>query len=103
MGRQVTTVGEVTEYEPNRKYAHKLVEGSSLIKAGQLLFEPEGSGVRVSYKIQIEAGGIFALVEGLLASAMKEEGLGKEFPGYKRNSRKSQQLGELEFTSSGLR
>jgi uncharacterized protein YndB with AHSA1/START domain len=71
MGRQSESSSEVTEYEPNRKYTRHLIAGSSPIKQRTYLFEPQAEGTRWIFTLDVQAGGLFAIAELLLAGAVR--------------------------------
>ncbi|HEU5342829.1 MAG TPA: SRPBCC family protein [Ktedonobacterales bacterium] len=68
MGIESESVGEVTEYSPNRTYTRRSIRGGSPIKQGTLSFEVVEGGARVVAQLTVEAGGLFAIAEPLLAS-----------------------------------
>jgi uncharacterized protein YndB with AHSA1/START domain len=72
MGRKTEATREVTEYELNHKCTQRHLWGASLIKEGRLLFEPVGDQTRCTYTALVQAGGIFALAEPILASVFKK-------------------------------
>jgi uncharacterized protein YndB with AHSA1/START domain len=72
MGRQSEATSEVTEYQLNKKYSRKGIEGPSPIVSGDLLFEPVAEGTRWTSIVTIKAGGLFAIAEPLLASTLKK-------------------------------
>jgi uncharacterized protein YndB with AHSA1/START domain len=71
MGRLSESTSEVTEYEPNRKYTRHLIAGSSPIKRGAYVFEPLAEGTRWTFTLDVQADGILAIAELLLAAAVK--------------------------------
>lgn len=73
IGRETESISEVTEYEPNRKYTRSALAGdSSPIKRGDLIFEAVPEGTKLTWNADIQASGIFAIAEPLLASTMKK-------------------------------
>jgi uncharacterized protein YndB with AHSA1/START domain len=71
MGIESESTSEVVEYEPDRKYTRRAISGSSPIKKGTLTFEPAAGGTRLTRIAQVQAGGLFAIAEPLLASNLK--------------------------------
>jgi len=71
MGRENESTSEVTEYEPNKKYTRRLIAGTSPITRGEYIFEPVPEGTRWTFTATIEATGLFAIAEPLLASNLK--------------------------------
>ena len=72
LGRQTEATREVTEYELNHKCTQRHLWGASPIKEGMLLFEPVAEGTRCTYTALVQAGGVFALAEPVLASTLKK-------------------------------
>jgi uncharacterized protein YndB with AHSA1/START domain len=68
MGRSSESTSEVTEYEPNKKYTRRLIAGTSPIVRGEYTFEPVAEGTRWTFEVTIQASGLFAIAEPLLAS-----------------------------------
>jgi hypothetical protein len=68
-GRRVVGEAVVTEYELNRKYA--TVNKSGLPIKTRRAFERVGGGTRVTFSVETKLGGIFRLVEPLMASIGK--------------------------------
>jgi uncharacterized protein YndB with AHSA1/START domain len=71
MGRLSESTSEVTEYEPNRNYTRHLIAGSSPIKRRIYVFEPLAEGTRWTFTAQVQADGLFAIVEPLLVGMLK--------------------------------
>ena len=72
LGRKTEATREVTEYELNQKCTQRHLRGASPIKEGMLFFEPVAEGTRCTFTALIQAGGVFALAEPLLASTLKK-------------------------------
>ena len=70
LGRRIEGEAEVTEYEPNRKYAVKSKSGYFPFEARRI-FEPVEGGTRVRFAMEAEPGGVFKLAEPLVASMAK--------------------------------
>lgn len=70
MGRMAEDASEVTTYEPNRKYTRTTIGNSGPIRGGEFTFEPVAEGTRWSSVIHVQAGGLFAIAEPLLAGAL---------------------------------
>lgn len=71
MGMESESTSEVTEYEPNRRFARVAI-GSSPIRAGVITFEPVADGTRVHFEATIKADGLFAVAEPLLVANLKK-------------------------------
>ena len=70
LGQRIETEAEVTEYEPNRRFAVKSKSGPVPVDLRQT-FEPVEGGTRVSIAGTLEPGGFFKLAEPLLANMTK--------------------------------
>jgi carbon monoxide dehydrogenase subunit G len=68
-GRRIEGEAVVTEYEPHRKYA--TTNKSGLQIKTQRTFEPVDGGTMVTFSVWTELGGIFKLVEPLMATIGK--------------------------------
>lgn len=69
LGRQIPTIYEVIEYEPNRSAAWKTVSGP-LPLTFQRTFEGVNGGTRVTIKYDAEMRGFFKLVMPLLSKSV---------------------------------
>ena len=72
MGRTFDTTSEVTEFEPNRTYTRSAIDPSSIIRKGVMTFAPVDGATRVTFEMQVKAGGLFAIAEPLLVATMKK-------------------------------
>jgi len=70
LGRRIEGEGEVTEYEPNRKFTSIGRSGYLPLEA-QRVFEPVEGGTRVTFVLKAEPGGFFKLAEPLVATLAK--------------------------------
>ena len=71
LGQKLEATGEVTEFEPNKKFAFKSTSGPIKFSLTQS-FESAGGGTKVSMLVEMEAGGFFKLAEGALAGNLKK-------------------------------
>ena len=69
-GQRLESEVEVTEYEPNRKYAQVTKSGPIPVEV-LVTFEPIEGGTRVSSALEAEVGGFFKLAEPLVKSMAK--------------------------------
>lgn len=69
LGRRIEGEAQVTEYEPNRKFATVNKSGAPI--ETQRIFEPVQDGTRVTFVLKAELGGVIKLAEPLLASIGK--------------------------------
>ena len=72
LGRRLEIEFEITEYEPNRRYATKSISGP-FPSESKVTFERVAGGTRVSGTLMGEPGGFFKLAEPLLVSMMKRQ------------------------------
>ncbi len=71
-GQRLDTAGEITEYEPNRKYSFKATSGPVLLRGG-FTFESADGGAKVRMFAEGEPGGFFKLAEPLLNSMVRRQ------------------------------
>jgi len=72
MGRKMEWASEITEYEPNKRAAQKMISGP--ISGEQTLtFEPADGGTRFSLAAEGETGGFFKVAEPLVNRMMKKQ------------------------------
>jgi uncharacterized protein YndB with AHSA1/START domain len=72
LGQRMEDETELTEYEPNRRYATKTKSGPIPVEA-QVTFERVNGGTRVTGTMVAEPGGFFKLAEPLLVSMAKRQ------------------------------
>jgi uncharacterized membrane protein len=72
LGQRIEGEVELTEYEPNRKFAGKSKSGPIPAEVRQT-FEPVEGGTQISFVLEAEAGGFFKLAEPLVARMAKRQ------------------------------
>ena len=72
LGRRIENDTEVTEFEPNRKFAWRSTSGPFPVQASATLAEIAGD-TRVNLTIEAEPGGFFKLAEPLIVSMAKRQ------------------------------
>jgi uncharacterized protein YndB with AHSA1/START domain len=72
MGRTSEDISEVTAFEPNHKYTRSPISNSGPVKGGEHLFEAVDEGTRWTSTVNVQAGGLFAIAEPLLASNIRK-------------------------------
>ncbi len=72
MGMKMETSGEVTAYEPPKKYAWKATSGPFPMSGGTTFESVEG-GTRVTDVIEAEPGGFFKIAEPLLMKQQQSQ------------------------------
>jgi uncharacterized protein YndB with AHSA1/START domain len=71
-GRRIESESEITEFEPNRKFAAKSKSGPFPVQVSGTV-EPIEGGTRVNVIIEAEPGGFFKLAEPLLVGMAKRQ------------------------------
>ena len=72
LGRKLESTLEVTEYEPSRRFAFKVVSGPVPFHVEHTL-EPSNGGTRLSVVGEGESGGFFKLAEPLVIKAVERQ------------------------------
>ncbi len=72
LGRRIENDSEVTEFEPNRKFAWQSKSGPFPVQASVTLAQIEGD-TRVNLTIEAEPGGFFKLAEPLIVSSARRQ------------------------------
>jgi carbon monoxide dehydrogenase subunit G len=65
MGLNLKGTNEYTVWDPPNQYSFKTIDSPLPIEEG-MRFESEGNSTKVTWRMQVEAGGVFKLLEGLL-------------------------------------
>jgi uncharacterized membrane protein len=74
LGRRFEAPFEITDYEPNRRYAHRGTEGHPVPVTLIFTCEPLSSdGTRFTPRIEAEPGGFFGLVGPALEGAIRRQ------------------------------
>ena len=72
LGRRIEFDHEITEFEPNRKWAGRSKSGPFPVQTS-VTFEPFEGGTRVNQTLEAEPGGFFKLAEPLLVTMTKRQ------------------------------
>lgn len=72
MGRRIENVQQVTEYEPNRKFAIKSTSGP-VENEDKFTFESISGGTKVTRKTEGEMGGFFRMAEPLVVRMLNRQ------------------------------
>jgi uncharacterized protein YndB with AHSA1/START domain len=72
LGRRIESEMEITEFEPNRRFAWQSTSGPFPIQA-TVTFEGVNGGTRVNATIEAEPGGFFKVAEPLIVSIAKRQ------------------------------
>jgi uncharacterized membrane protein len=74
LGRRFEAPFEVTDYEPNRRYAHRGMEGHPVPVTMIFTCKPLSSdGTRFTLRIEAEPGGFFGLIGPVLERAIRHQ------------------------------
>ena len=65
MGLKIKGINEFTVWDPPNQYSFKTINNPITIEEGMRL-ESEGTSTKVTWNMQVDAGGIFKLMEGFL-------------------------------------
>jgi uncharacterized membrane protein len=72
LGRRMEVNSEVTEFEPNRKWAYKTISGP-FASAALYTLEPVDGGTKVTMIVEGEVGGFFKLAEPVMAAMSRRQ------------------------------
>ena len=72
LGRRIESTGEITAFEPNRRYAWKVTSGP-IPMASETVFEPVDRGTKVTAVWLGEPGGFFKLAEPIVVRMAKRQ------------------------------
>jgi hypothetical protein len=71
-GKELESVVEVSELEPDRRFGLKMIEGPLPVD-GHLRFEPDGAGTLFAFTVQARPTGLARLAQPLLRLALKRQ------------------------------
>jgi uncharacterized protein YndB with AHSA1/START domain len=71
-GKQLSSLVEVSAFEPDRAFSLRMIEGPLPVDAGVVL-EPSGQGTRMSFTVHGEPGGPLRFLQPLLRAALKRQ------------------------------
>ncbi len=72
LGRNIESTYEITEYEPNSRYADKTTSGPVPINS-RISFDSVDGGTKVTIAGELNAGGFFKLAEPLVARMARRQ------------------------------
>lgn len=70
-GREAESVVEVSEYEPNRTFAMRVVEGTPI--HGRITFEETDGGTLMRFRVHGQLGGAMRLLQPLARPALRRQ------------------------------
>ena len=81
LGRNAVREYKVTEYEPNKKVAVKLITQEKFIRQAEVsyTFNPAKNGTKLTFMGMIEFSGFFKLIQPILLQRAKRDGQGDLF------------------------
>jgi uncharacterized protein YndB with AHSA1/START domain len=71
-GREVPSLVEVSEYEPNELFALHVLDGPLPLDA-RLTFEPNGSGTRMAFRVHGTPNGLLKIASPLMKRPLKRQ------------------------------
>lgn len=72
LGRDIESKLEITAFEPNKKFAQKVISGPLQFEVTET-FEAAGDGTKLSVVAQGEPGGFFKLAEGMVQKQLHSQ------------------------------
>ena len=72
MGRKMEATNEYVAYEPGRLVTFRTTAGPVPVEASYL-FEPTTGGTRLTSRVQMQAAGLFGLLEPVIAAGLRRE------------------------------
>jgi uncharacterized protein YndB with AHSA1/START domain len=70
-GKLIATVVEVVEYEPDRAFGLRIIEG--LPVHGQLTFEPSDGGTRFCFRVYSQPTGMMRIAQPLMRAMLRRQ------------------------------
>jgi hypothetical protein len=70
-GKQLATVVEVVEYEPDRTFGLRIIEG--LPVHGQISFEPSDGGTRFRFRVYSQPTGMMRIAQPLMRAMLRRQ------------------------------
>lgn len=71
-GKELESLVEVSELEPNRRFGLRMIEGPLPVD-GQLRFQPSAAGTRFAFTVEARPTGAMRLAQPLLRLALKRQ------------------------------
>lgn len=71
LGREMRSVMEITAFEPNRRWAARVLKGPVPYEVS-VQFEPQGQGTRLTTRVDGEPTGFFKVAEGMMKSQLEK-------------------------------
>ena len=71
MGQEMKSTMEITAFEPNAKWASKVIKGPVPFEV-TVMFEASGSATKMSTRVEGEPKGFFKMAEGMLAGQLEK-------------------------------
>ncbi len=72
MGERLESMGQVTEYVPNRKFAFKSTSGPVKYSLSQT-FSPSNGGTRLETHMEMDPADFMQVSEGVVAASLKQQ------------------------------
>lgn len=71
LGREMRSVMEITAFEPNARWAAKVVKGPVPYEV-TVFFQPQGESTRLTTRVEGEPTGFFKMAEGMFQSQLEK-------------------------------
>jgi uncharacterized membrane protein len=72
LGRDIESTSQITVWDPPHRFSFKVVRGPVPVE-GDMKFEPEGTGIKMTMGGQVEAVGFFKLAEGMVKKQLESQ------------------------------
>jgi uncharacterized protein YndB with AHSA1/START domain len=70
-GKQMATVVEVVEYEPDRAFGLRIIEGPPV--HGQITFEPSDTGTRFRFRVYSQPTGLMRIAQPIITAMLRRQ------------------------------
>lgn len=68
-GKQIETLVEVVEYEPDRTFGMRIIEGIPV--HGQITLEPSETGTHFRFRVYFQPGGMLRIAQPIMGAILK--------------------------------
>jgi uncharacterized membrane protein len=72
LGRDIESTVRITVWDPPNRYGFKVVSGPVPVE-GDMKFETEGAGIKMTMGGQVKSGGFFKLAEGMVKKQLDSQ------------------------------
>jgi len=71
LGRRMEGTNEYVAYQPDKLVTFRTISGPPL--EASYMFEPAGTGTRITSRVQLQGSGLFGLIEPVVAAGLRRE------------------------------